>query len=147
MITKKKSSLLKTHKNTKKNKNGNDNNNSNNNISHESKTIQHKIKKFNDYYNNDYNNDPEYNSKYSIISINSNFTPSKTHKKKKKYKTFLSKVHTLRRMKRVIPIGQDNLSVFLDDYNKELKTGNIIKIDNKDNVNALNKLFFNHKID
>ena len=158
MITKRKSSLLKTHKNKLKHNNNNnsdnnsDNNNSNN-VKHNSKTIQHKIKKFNDYYNNEHNdndNQGDYNSKYSIISINSNFTPLKTKKKRKKYKTFLSKVHTLRRMKRIIPFGEDKLAIFLDDYNKELKTGNIIKIENinnKNNVKNLNKLFFNHNID
>ena len=101
MITKKKSSLLKTHKNIKKHHKHSDNNsdsgNSNNssdssNITHNSKTIHYKIKKYNDYYNdeykNDYNNAPDYNSKYSIMSIKSNFTPSKTNKKIKQYKTF-----------------------------------------------------------
>ena len=152
MITKKKSSLLKTHKNkvkhnhnnknhNNKNHNNNNNNNSNSNVSHNSKTIHYKIKKFNDYYNNV---DADYNSNYSIMSINSNFTPSKTKKKVKKQKTFLSKVHTLRRMKRIIPLGEDKLSIFLDDYNKQLKSGNSIKIDT---IDTINNLFFNHKID
>ena len=62
-------------------------------------------------------------------------------------------------MKRIIPFGEDKLSTFLDDYNKELKTGNIIKIDNLDNldnvdtmdtmdtIDTINNLFFNHKLD
>ena len=160
MITKKKSSLLKTHKNKKKHNNNKNNHNNSSNVSHNSKTIQYKIKKYNDYYNNnDNNNNREYNSKYSIMSINSNFTPSQTKKKRKKYKTFLSKVHTLRRMKRIIPFGEDKLSTILDDYNKELKTGKIIKLDTIDTMNPMdimnpmdtmaniNNLFFNHKLD
>ena len=135
MITKKKSSLLKTHKKIKKPNSNNSSSNSSNNISHNSKTIQYKIKKYNDYYNNNI----DYDSENSIISINSNF--SKTKKNRKKYKTFLSKVRTLRKMKRKIPIGEDKLSIYIDDHKKKLKSGKIIPINN------LNKIFFNHTLD
>ena len=138
MITKKKSSLLKTHKkikNPNSNNSSSNSSNSSNNISHNSKTIQYKIKKYNDYYNNNI----DYDSENSIISINSNF--SKTKKNRKKYKTFLSKVRTLRKMKRKIPIGEDKLSIYIDDHKKKLKSGKIIPINN------LNKIFFNHTLD
>ena len=95
-MTKRKSSILHTQKRKKLNTSSlkiSSRNlqtlHSNNNLL--SKFIKSRKINYN-YYNNSFSK-----NKYSIVNINSNFP---TQKGKKKYKTFLSKVHTLRRMKR-----------------------------------------------
>ena len=124
MITKKKSSLLRTR--IRKNMNSD---NSNKSSSPNSQTL-------NSASNYNYNNNTSYNSnKYSIVSINSNFS---TRKHRKKYKTFLTKVHTLRRMKRVLPIGEDRIAKYIDDNRIDLIRTKIIK------GSILDKYFFNH---
>ena len=138
MTKKRKSSTLHTKKykyNNNNSRNSNSlksetlysNNNSNNNLL--SKFI--KLKKIN--YN--YDNNSFSGNKYSIVSINSKFP---TKKGKKKYKTFLSKVHTLRRMKRPYLKDEDRLAEYIDDNRRELLNNKIIK------GNVLDKYIFNH---
>ena len=111
MISKKKSSTLKT----RKHKITNNKKITNNNISantYDSKTINNI---------NINNNSIDYTNKYSMVTVNSNFT--KKGNKRKKYKTFYSKVHTLRRMKRLLPKSEDKLIEFLDDNKREILKG------------------------
>jgi hypothetical protein len=133
MISKKKSSTLKTrkHKITNNKKIANDNNVSAN--SYDSKTINNILNK----NNLNINNSIDYTNKYSMMSVNSNFT-KKAHKRKK-YKTFYSKVHTLRRMKRILPKSFDKLIDFLDDNRREILKG--IAINNTN----LDKYVFNNE--
>jgi len=138
MTKKKKTSTLKTQINRKKKHNTNSvnwssrnsqtlySNNNNNNLL--SKFIKSK-KKYN------YDNNLFSGNKYSIVSINSKFS---TQKGKKKYKTFLSKVHTLRRMKRPPSKDEDTLAQYIDDNRRDLVNNKIIK------GNVLDKYFFNH---
>jgi len=144
MKTKKKSSTLQTQKKNIKNKKysfnessssrnsqtlNSNNNDNDNNHNYLSKFI--KSKKIN--YNYDNNNVS--GNKYSIVSIDSKFL---TQKGKKKYKTFLPKVHTLRRMKRPPPKDEDKLAQYIDDNIRDLVNNKIIK------GNVLDKYFFNH---
>ena len=139
MSRKRKSSTLHTQKHKKNNTSSlnfssrnsqtlHSNNNSNNN-NLLSKFI--KSKKIN--YN--YDNNSFSKNKYSIVSINSNFP---TQKGKKKYKTFLSKVHTLRRMKRKPTKIYGKLAQYIDDNRRDLANNKVIK------GNVLDKYFFNH---
>jgi hypothetical protein len=141
MKTKKKSSTLQTRKKNIKNKKSsfnkssshnsqtlNSNNNNDNNHNYLSKFI--KSKKINYNYDNSMSG-----NKYSIVSIDSKFS---TQKGKKKYKTFLPKVHTLRRMKRPPPKDEDKLAQYIDDNKRDLVNNKIIK------GNVLDKYFFNH---
>ena len=138
MKTKKKSSTLQTRKkNIKHNKssfnkssarNSQTLNNNNNDNNYLSKFI--KSKKINYNYDNSMSG-----NKYSIVSIDSKFS---TQKGKKKYKTFLPKVHTLRRMKRPPPKDEDKLAQYIDDNKRDLVNNKIIK------GNVLDKYFFNH---
>jgi hypothetical protein len=124
-MIKKKSSILHTRKH--KQKYSNNNNNDNN---HNSQTIK------NSKINIDINNNNS--DKYSIVSINSKFSKDKT-KKRKKYKTFLSHVHTIRRIKRILPKNEDTLAKYLDDYRRDFKNGKILK------GSILDSHFFNNK--
>ena len=143
MIIKKKSSTLKTrkhkittknHKNHKNHKNDKNDNSHTSHNSHNSKTIN------NDENNNkQYNNSIDYTNRYSMISVNSKFTKKHTLKKRKKYKTFLSKEHTLRRMKRILPKTEDRLIDYLDDNRHNLIQDKIIKDHN------LDKYIFNNE--
>jgi len=133
MSIKIKSSTLKTrkHKITNKNdKNDKNDNSHNSHNNHNSKTINNNDKNI--------NNSIDYTNRYSIISVNSNFSKKHTLKKRKKYKTFLSKEHTLRRMKRILPKTEDRIIDYLDDNRREFIQGKIIKDHN------LEKYIFNN---
>jgi hypothetical protein len=104
--------------------------------------LNNKTKKNNSNTNNiinniNSNNDNKSNS--SVIHIKSDFTYVNS-KKKKKYPIFLSKIHTLRRMKRYLP-EDEYLIDYIDDNIRKLRLGFIIK----DNI--LNKyIFINDKL-
>jgi len=136
-MIKRKSSTLHTQKRKKYNtsslnvssRNSQTLHSNNNNNNYLSKFIKSKQKKLN-YDKNSFSG-----NKYNIVSINSKFA---TQKGKKKYKTFLSKVHTLRRMKRPPPKDEDKIAQYIDDNRRDLVNYKVIKGD------VIDKYFFNN---